>query len=184
MPLHIFNIVEFRSKWIGHVHDDDFPIRFAFIEESHDTEYFDLFDLTYVADLFADLADVERVVVAFGFSLDMRLGGVFPCLCNACVWVGVNYSGSGLSTYLRESTIVPYVTMMRETVPDITQTTFLDILSDRVERLFFRNFELSIGPTRNFNDHVENPTRLISEKGNIVPGGNNRSVLLDENTMF
>jgi len=74
--------------------------------------------------------------------------------------------------------------MMRETVPDIAQTTFLDILSDRVERLFFRNFELGIGPTRNFNDHVENPIRLISEKGDIVPGGNDRSVLFDENTMF
>ena len=98
--------------------------------------------------------------------------------------MGVNCSGSGLSRYLRESTIVPYVTMMRETVPDITQTTFLDILSDRVERLFFRNLELGIGPTRNFNDHVENPIRLISEKGNVVPGGNDRSVLLDENTMF
>lgn len=94
MPLHIFYIVEFRSERIGHVHDENFPIRFAFIEESHDTEYFDLFDLTYVADLFADLADVERVVVAFGFGLDVRLGGIFPCLCK-CVRVRGRACGCG-----------------------------------------------------------------------------------------
>jgi hypothetical protein len=39
-----------------------------------------LLDLAGVADKLADLADVERVVVAFGFGFGMDYIRVFPCL--------------------------------------------------------------------------------------------------------
>ena len=80
MPLHILDIVELGSKRIGDVYNDDFPICFTFIEEGHYTKDFDLFDLTYISDLFTDLADVKRIVVAFGFGLSVLLRGILPGL--------------------------------------------------------------------------------------------------------
>ena len=41
--------------------------------------------------------------------------------------------------YLRESTIVPEVTLVREAVSDKSKLAFLDILLDRVEQLLFAN---------------------------------------------
>jgi hypothetical protein len=80
MPLDILNVVKLRCKRIVDVNDDDFPVGLAFVEEGHDAEDFDLLYLARVADLFADLADVERVIVAFCFCFGVRLGGVFPGL--------------------------------------------------------------------------------------------------------
>lgn len=80
MPLNILNIIELGSKRIGNVNDNDFPIGFAFIKESHDAENFDLFDLTHITDLFADLANIKWVIVTFSLGLNMRLCRIFPCL--------------------------------------------------------------------------------------------------------
>ena len=80
MPLHVLDIVELGSERIRDVYDDDFPICFTFVEEGHYPEDFDLLDLTYVSDLFADLADVKGIVVALGFGLSVLLRGVFPGL--------------------------------------------------------------------------------------------------------
>ena len=72
-------------------------------------------------------------------------------------------------THLRESTVVPDVTMVGEAVANVTQSTFLDILLDGVKWFFFRGLHLGVGPTGNLNDHVEDTVVLVGEKRNVVP---------------
>jgi hypothetical protein len=72
MSLYILNIVKFRGKRVLHINDDDFPVGLALIDESHDPEDLDLFDLTNITNLLANLADIEGVIVAPGFGLRMR----------------------------------------------------------------------------------------------------------------
>jgi len=81
MPLYVLDVIEPGRKGILDVDDDDLPVRLAFIEECHDAQNFDLLDLADVSDLLADLANIEWIVVALGFGLGVRLGGVFPGLC-------------------------------------------------------------------------------------------------------
>jgi hypothetical protein len=69
VPLDVFDVVELGCKGVLDIDDDDFPVGLAFIEEGHDAEDLDLLDLANITDLFADLADVERVVVTFGLGL-------------------------------------------------------------------------------------------------------------------
>ena len=83
MPLNVFNVVELSCKRILNIDNDDLPVGFAFVEESHDTKNLDLLDLANVADLFADFAYIERVVVAFSLSLSVGRGGIFPGLAKS-----------------------------------------------------------------------------------------------------
>lgn len=82
MPLHIFDIVQFRSKRILDIDNDDFPVGLAFVEERHNTENLDLLNLSGVTNLFSDLADIERVIVALGLGFGMGGRWVFPSLTN------------------------------------------------------------------------------------------------------
>jgi len=75
MPLDVFDVIELGREWILDVDDDDFPVGLALIEEGHDAEDLDLLDLADVPNLFADLADIERVAVPLGLGLRMGLGG-------------------------------------------------------------------------------------------------------------
>ena len=76
---------------------------------------------------------------------------------------------AGDRTHLRESTVVPDVAMMGETVANVTQSTLLDILLDGVEGLFFTDLHFSVSPAGNFDDHIEDAIVLVSEEGDIVP---------------
>lgn len=69
VPLDILNVVKPVGERVVDVDDDDLPVSFALVEEGHDAEDLDLLDLTDEADLLADLADVEGIVVAIGLSL-------------------------------------------------------------------------------------------------------------------
>lgn len=80
MPFNILDIVQSTSKRVVHIDDQDFPVGLALVEESHDAEDLDLLDLTNISNLFADLADVQRIVIALGLGLSVSLGGVFPSL--------------------------------------------------------------------------------------------------------
>lgn len=80
MPLNILDIVQAISERIGDIDDDDLPIGLALVEERHDAEHLDLFDLTNVTHVLANLAHVERVVVALRFRLRVELPRVFPGL--------------------------------------------------------------------------------------------------------
>ena len=87
-------------------------------------------------------------------------------------------------TNLRESTVVPDVTVVREAVTDVTETALLDILLDGVERLLLRDFHLGVGPTGNLDDHVEDAIGLVGEQRNVVPRRDDLSLLLSEHTVL
>ena len=90
----------------------------------------------------------------------------------------------GQMTNLRESTVVPDVTVVREAVTDVTETALLDILLDGVERLLLGDFHLGVGPTGNLDDHVEDAIGLVSEQRNVVPRRDDLSLLLSEHTVL
>ena len=87
-------------------------------------------------------------------------------------------------THLGESTVIPNISMMRETIADETKFPLFDILFDRIESFFFGNLHLGVGPSRNFDDHVEDTGILISKERNVVEGRNGNAVLFQINAMF
>lgn len=94
VSLHILDIVQTRSKRVVDVDDEDFPVSLAFVEERHDTEHLDLLDLASVRDGFADLTDVERVVVTVGPGLGVLDVRVLPSLGEGTVVPDVTCIGS------------------------------------------------------------------------------------------
>ena len=80
LALDVLDVVHAARERVAHVDDDHLPVRLALVEEGHDAEHLDLLDLADVADLLADLAHVERVVVALGLGLGVSLSRVFPSL--------------------------------------------------------------------------------------------------------
>jgi hypothetical protein len=87
-------------------------------------------------------------------------------------------------TYLGESAVVPDISVVREAVAHITEPALLDILLDGIEGLFLGDFHLGIGPSRDFDDHVEDAILLISVERNIVERRDDRSMLFDEDAML
>jgi len=96
-PLHILNIIQPWRERVVHVHHQDLPIRLPLVEERHDTEHFDLLDLTDVAERFADLAYVERVVVSVRTGLGVFDLGIFPGLREGAVVPNVSWMPSAIS---------------------------------------------------------------------------------------
>lgn len=164
VPLNVFDIVELGSKRILDINNDHFPVGLSLIKEGHDSENLDLLHLTDVANLLTDFADIERIVIALGLGLGVSLIWVFPGL--------------------REGTVVPNVSVVRETVSNVAETTSLDVLLDRVESLLLGDLHLGVGPARDFDDHVEDAIVLVGEERDIVPWGNDGAVLLNEHSMF
>ena len=80
VTLDVFDVVQLGSERVGNVDDNDLPVCFTLIEESHDAEDLDLFDLASVTDLFTDLANVEGIIVTLGLGFRMRVVGVLPGL--------------------------------------------------------------------------------------------------------
>jgi hypothetical protein len=58
--------------------------------------------------------------------------------------------------------------MMWEAVANKTQATPFGILLDGVERLLFGYFHLSVGPTGDLHDHVQDIVVLISEEWDVM----------------
>lgn len=80
VPLNVLDVVQFGSKRVQDINDDDFPVGFAFIEKCHDAKDFDLLDLASVSNLFADLTNIEGIIVTFCLGLCVRLIRIFPSL--------------------------------------------------------------------------------------------------------
>jgi len=80
VPFDILNVVDLGCEGILDIDDDDFPVGLALVKKGHDAKNFDLLDLANVANLFADLADIERVVVSASLGFSVRDRGVFPGL--------------------------------------------------------------------------------------------------------
>ena len=84
MTLDILDIVQLGSERVVNVDDDDLPVGLTLIKEGHDTENLDLLDLTGVTDLFADLANIEGIIVTLGLGFGVRVVGVLPGLEGGC----------------------------------------------------------------------------------------------------
>ena len=117
-------------------------------------------------------------------------------MSNLDILVPILYKRAKLfQIYLRESTIIPDITMVRETIADIPKFTFFHILFYWIKQFFFGNlikstkkhysqFQLllsnffethlhfSICPPRNFHDKIQNGLVLIRKQGNIMPRRN------------
>lgn len=157
VTLDILNVVELGSERVVDIDNDDFPVGLTFVEESHDTEDLDLLDLTSVADLFADLAHIERVVVTLSLGVGVGVVRVLPSL--------------------GESAVVPDVTLVREAVANEAQLALLGVLLEAVEALFLGDLDFGVGPAGDLNDHVENRLGLVGEEGDIVEGRSGKTGL-------
>lgn len=148
MPLNVLNVVQLGSEGVLDVNDENLPVCLTLIEESHDAENLDLLDLANIADLLANLADIERIVVAPRLRLGVSRRGVLPRLMQAkrqsfgtqiaCDQIGAGATPLGgveKRTYLGESTVVPDISVVGEAVADVAQAALLDVLLDGVERL-------------------------------------------------
>lgn len=62
--LHVLQIVQFLGQRVVHVHDDQLPVGLALIDERKTTEHFHLDHGATTLYLRADLARVDRIVVA------------------------------------------------------------------------------------------------------------------------
>ena len=80
MALDIFDIVQLGRERVLDIDDKDLPVGLAFIKKGHDAEDFDLLNLPYITHLFADLADIQRIVVAISLGLGVLLSGILPSL--------------------------------------------------------------------------------------------------------
>lgn len=80
MALDVLDVVQFGCKRVLDVDDDDLPVSLALVEERHDAEDLNLLDLSNVTNLLANLADIQRIVVAPGFGLSVLLVRIFPRL--------------------------------------------------------------------------------------------------------
>ena len=58
------------------------------------------------------------------------------------------------ATNLRESAIVPDITMMGEAIADVSKSSSPGVLFDGIKRLFFGDFHLCIRPAGYFDDHI------------------------------
>lgn len=88
------------------------------------------------------------------------------------------------ATYLGESTIVPDVSVVGETVANETQAALLGVLSDGVEGLLLGYFHLGVCPAGNFDDHVEDAIAPVGEERDVVPGGDDLTVSLDVDSVI
>ena len=87
-------------------------------------------------------------------------------------------------THLGESTVVPNVSVVGEAVSDVSKLAALDVLLDGVEGFLFRDLHFCVGPAGDFDDHIENAMILVGEEGDVVEGGDDGTILLDEDTML
>ena len=74
--------------------------------------------------------------------------------------------------------------MVGETVADETELALLDVLLDGVEQLLPGDFHLGVGPAGDLNNHVEDAKVLVCEEWDVMEGGDNGAILLDENAVL
>ena len=85
---------------------------------------------------------------------------------------------------LRKGSVVPDVSVVGEAVPHKAETTTSDILLDRIERLLLGYLHLCVGPSRDFNDHVQYVLVLVGKKGDVVEGRLDTSIFFDVNAVI
>lgn len=183
VALDILNVVELGSQGVVDVNDNDLPVGLLLVQKSHHAEDLDLLDLAGVANQLADLADVQRVVVALGLGLGVDNVGVLPGLLyhtSACIFSGSRWATTTTTkSYLREGTIVPEVPLVGEAVANKSELALLDVLLDGVEQLVLGDLLLGVGPAGDLNNHVEDGLLGVGIEGDVVEGGDGDAILLD-----
>jgi hypothetical protein len=207
VALNVLDVVELGGQRVVHVDNHDLPVGLTLVEQGHDTEHLDLDDLSGLVDKLADLADVERVVVALGLGLLVGDIGVLPRLQLVSAFALLADIGLAPS-HLREGTVVPEVALVGEAVPHVAELALLDVLLDGVERLLLgdlsrsvskanisrgrslgrqlgdTHLHLGIGPAGHLNNHVEDGLLLVGIERNVVPWRDELPVLLNEDTVL
>jgi hypothetical protein len=77
--------------------------------------------------------------------------------------------------------------MMRETIPDKSQFPLFNVLFDRIVVFIFADFLFGVGPSWDFDDHVEDLGTCCGRRGkkrNIMPWRNNDTVLFKEDSVI
>jgi hypothetical protein len=134
VALDVLDIVELGGQRVVHVDDHDLPVGLALVKQGHDAKDLDLDDISGLVDKLADLADVQRVVVALGLGLLVCHVGVLPCLQQPSVLALLADIGLG-PAYLGEGTVVPEVALVGKAVAHEAELALLGVLQDGVERL-------------------------------------------------
>lgn len=201
VPLDVLDVVQLGGQRVVDVDHDDLPVRLLLVQQGHDAQHLDLLDLARVADQLADLAHVQRVVVALGLGLRVDDVGVFPGL-EGGGGGSVKYRNCrpGEKPYLGEGAVVPEVALVGEAVADEAQFALLDVLLDGVQELVLGDLSLDtelalpsncphrvsrtdlllgIGPARDLDNHVEDGLLLIGVERDVVEGRQGHAVLLD-----
>jgi len=142
VTLDIFDVVELGSQRVLHVNNNDLPVSLLLVKEGHDTKNLDLLDLTGLCDELTDLADVERVIVPLGFGLRVNDVGVLPSLSKVRIPSSLGRLVVCGPPYLRESSVVPEVTLVGEAIADEAKLALLDVLLDRVEPFLLRDLRV------------------------------------------
>jgi len=164
VSLDVLDIVELRSQRVVDIDDNDLPIGLFFVKQGHHAQDLDLLDLARFGDELANLANVQWVVVSLGLGLWVNNIGVFPGL--------------------REGTVVPEIALVREAVSHISELALLDILFDGIEGFLLANLHLSVGPARNFNNHIEDRLLLVGIKRDIVEWRKWDAIFLDKDAVL
>lgn len=80
VALDILDVVQFGSKWVVDVDDDDLPVSFLLVKQSHDTEDLDLDDFSRLGHELTNLAHIQWIVVTLCLGLRVDGIGVLPGL--------------------------------------------------------------------------------------------------------
>lgn len=138
MTFNVFYVINSWCQWIVNVNDDDLPICLFFIKQRHNTEDFDLLDLTRSRHKLANLTDIERIIVSFGFGFGVNDVWVFPGL-DFEYQPMKGHRLMGEISYLGKATIIPEVAFVRKAIANVAKLALLDVLFDRVQWFFFGN---------------------------------------------
>ena len=80
MALYILNIIQSCSQRVVYVNDNNFPVCFFLVEQSHDAKDLDLFDLPCIPNKLSNFTDIKGIIIALCFRLGVNDVGVFPRL--------------------------------------------------------------------------------------------------------
>ena len=74
--------------------------------------------------------------------------------------------------------------MVGETVADEAELALLDVLLDGIEQLLPGDFHLGVGPAGDLDNHVEDAEILVCEEWDVMKGGDDGTILLDEDAVL
>ena len=80
MALDILYIVQPRGQRIIDINDNNLPVRLALVQKRHNSQDFDLLDLTRRGDELTNLTYIERIIIPLGFGFSVLEIRIFPRL--------------------------------------------------------------------------------------------------------